>query len=113
MRLNLVICTALVLSACGPVDHDDYVLPGDSAKGDLASSDPFDLGGVTLPSGQTNVEIARIEVDPAGALSLGEIQISMESEVAAEDNAGAMPEPQQEVETVDPAHSYESVEVEQ
>lgn len=49
-----------------------------------AQSDPMDIeGALSLPAGLTRVELARIELDPAGALALGDIEISMESEADA------------------------------
>ncbi len=46
-------------------------------------------GALELPAGQTQVEIARIEVDPRGSLSLGEIEVTLESD----DRVAEQPEP--------------------
>ncbi len=37
-------------------------------------------GALELPAGRTQVEIARIEVDPRGSLSLGEIEVTLDSD---------------------------------
>jgi hypothetical protein len=77
-----------------------------------AQSDELDLGGLTLPAGLTNVEVARIEVDPAGTLSLGEIEIAMQSDgdeaAVEEDLETTMDLAEDEV-----PETYESVEVDE
>ncbi|HUH03303.1 MAG TPA: hypothetical protein VML75_15000 [Kofleriaceae bacterium] len=73
-----------------------------------AQSDPMDIeGAISLPAGQTRLELARIELDPGGTLALGDIEISMVSDEAAAEVPPAEAIPAAEAEDED----YETVRV--
>lgn len=49
-------------------------------------------GALELPAGRTQVEIANIEVDPRGSLSLGEIEVTLESDDRVTEEPEAAPD---------------------